>query len=248
MKQFAEHLTRVERVEDEPGLGRTGKPRDAATLVLVDRSAGEPRVLLGRRHERHAFMPGRFVFPGGRVDAEDARMAISGALDPASERRLMLRMRRPTHSRARALALTAIRETFEETGILLGRKADTAAAAPSATWRPFAEAGILPDLSALTFVLRAITPPKRPRRFDTRFFLADRRAVASELPGFTGPEAEFVEIRWLTFAEAEKDNLPSITKIVLVEAKARLEAAAAARRAVPFYYWRGNRFRHEEID
>ena len=248
MNEFAELLTRIEGVEDGPGSGRTGRLRDAATLVLVDRSAGEPRVLLGRRHDRHAFLPGRFVFPGGRVDAEDARMAISGALDPASERRLMQRMRRPTHSRARALALTAIRETFEETGILLGRKNGDAPAAPSAAWRPFAEAGILPDLSALTFVMRAITPPKRPRRFDTRFFLADRRAVARELPGFTGPEAEFVELKWLTFAEAEKDNLPSITKIVLVEAKARLEAGTAAPRAVPFYYWKGGRFHHEEID
>jgi 8-oxo-dGTP pyrophosphatase MutT (NUDIX family) len=67
-------------------------------------------------------MPGRFVFPGGRVDAPDARMPAAAPLDATTERRLMQHVRRPTRARARALVLTAIRETFEETGILLGRK------------------------------------------------------------------------------------------------------------------------------
>ncbi len=240
-------LTRIERVEDGPGSGRTARPRDASTLVLVDRSGSEPRVLLGRRHERHAFMPNRFVFPGGRVDAADARMPIAAPLDAASERRLMEHVRRPTRSRARALALTAIRETMEETGLLLGRKAAGALTAPSPAWSPFTEAGVAPDLSALEFVFRAITPPKRPRRFDTRFFLAERTAVSGELTGAVGPESEFVELKWLTFAEAEKENLPSITKVVLAETAARI-ARGTARPAVPFYYWKSGRFFREEID
>jgi len=246
MNEYAELLTKIERVEDGPGSGRTGRPRDASTLVLVDRSGAEPRVLLGRRHERHAFMPNRFVFPGGRVDAADARMPIAAPLDAASERRLMAHVRRPTRSRARALALTAIRETMEETGLLLGRKFGGALAAPSPAWSPFTEAGVAPDLSALEFVFRAITPPKRPRRFDTRFFLADRSAVGAELKGAVGPESEFVELKWLTFAEAERENLPSITKVVLAETAARI-ARGTARPAVPFYYWKSGRFLREEI-
>jgi 8-oxo-dGTP pyrophosphatase MutT (NUDIX family) len=248
MNEFAELLTRIEAIEDEPHSGRTARPRDAATLVLVDRSASEPRVLLGRRHGRHTFMPDRFVFPGGRVDAEDARMPVAAALDAADERRLMQRMQRPTRSRARALALTAIRETLEETGLILGRKSAEAFAAPAPTWQPFAEAGVRPDLSALTFVFRAITPPKRPRRFDTRFFLADRSAVVGEIGGVVGPDAEFIELKWLTFAEAEHENLPTVTKVVLAETAARLAASASASAPVPFYYWKAGRFHREELN
>jgi 8-oxo-dGTP pyrophosphatase MutT (NUDIX family) len=174
-------------------------------------------------------------------------MSIAAPLDAASERRLMAHVRRPTRSRARALALTAIRETMEETGLLLGRKFGGALAAPSPAWSPFAEAGVVPDLSALEFVFRAITPPKRPRRFDTRFFLAERSAVGAELKGAVGPESEFVELKWLTFAEAEQENLPSITKVVLAETAARV-ARGTARPGVPFYYWKSGRFFREEID
>jgi 8-oxo-dGTP pyrophosphatase MutT (NUDIX family) len=246
MSELAELLTRVEGVEDSRTATRSPRPSDAATLVLVDRSRGEPRVLLGRRHERHAFLPGRFVFPGGRVDAEDARMIAAAELKPEHERLLMQRVRRPSRSRARALALTAIRETFEETGIFLGLKTD-AFVAPSPAWAQFAEAGIQPDLSVLTFVFRAITPPKRPRRFDTRFFVADRSAIAGEIGNVAGPESEFVELKWLTFAQAEKEFLPTVTEVVLAEVAARFAAGAGSHAPVPFYYWKAGRFRREEI-
>lgn len=247
MSDHTELFTRLERLEDGPDSGRTARPRDAATLVLVDRSGSAPRVLLGRRHGRHAFMPDRFVFPGGRVDAEDARMPVAAALADADERRLMLRIRRPTRSRARALALTAIRETLEETGLLLGKKSTEPLVAPTPAWQPFAEAGIRPDLSALTFVFRAVTPPKRPRRFDTRFFLADRGAVAAEIGGVIGPDAEFVELKWLTFAQAEHENLPTVTKVVLAETAARLAGDTTASAPVPFYFWKAGRFHREEL-
>ena len=75
------------------------------------------RVLMGKRHARHRFMPGKFVFPGGRVEPEDRRMAAAGVLDPHVEEKLNARVRRPSPNFARALALAAIRETFEETGL-----------------------------------------------------------------------------------------------------------------------------------
>ncbi len=98
----------------------TIRPKDAATLILLDRSGPKPRVLLGRRHANHKFMPGKFVFPGGRIEAGDRQMNVMGTLDEHCERRLMARTQRPSAMRARALALAAIRETFEETGLLLG--------------------------------------------------------------------------------------------------------------------------------
>ena len=63
------------------------RPRDAATLILLDRAERAPRVLFGKRHDGHAFMPGMFVFPGGSYDAIDGRMKAAGSLDPVSARR-----------------------------------------------------------------------------------------------------------------------------------------------------------------
>src|SRR5712691_1056372 len=98
------------------------RPRDAATLILLDRSGPKPKVLLGRRHHGLAFMPGKFVFPGGRVDLRDREMSVATPLDRRVEAKLMLKVQRPSAAKAQALALAAIRETLEETGLLLGSK------------------------------------------------------------------------------------------------------------------------------
>lgn len=243
MSEFAELLSR----QEPPMRGPYRRPRDSATLILLDGPLASPRVLLGRRNERHVFMPGKFVFPGGRVDAADGRMDAVGALDRESERRLRARMTRPSPVRARAFALAAIRETCEETGCLLAATGDDKVIARFPAWAPFAEAGLRPNLGALTFVARAITPPGRPRRFDTRFFVAHRRDVAAELPGIVGPDAEFVELKWLTFDEARAENSPTITKIVLGEIEARLKLDLSPRLPVPFYFPRRGRMLREEI-
>src|SRR5260370_41895158 len=95
------------------------RPRDAATLILLDRAENEPRVLFGKRHEGHAFMPGMFVFPGGSYDAVDGRMKGAGTLDPLSARRLMQGSPKLNATRARGLALAAIRATCAGTGVLI---------------------------------------------------------------------------------------------------------------------------------
>src|SRR5687767_15056322 len=107
---------------DSPGEHPNRPPRDAATLILLDRSGPSPKVLMGRRHHGHVFMPGKFVFPGGRVDPLDRQMAVGAPLDPRAEAKLMRHLQRPTPAKARGLALAAIRETFEETGLFLGQK------------------------------------------------------------------------------------------------------------------------------
>ena len=70
----AERLTRTMRDQSFPNV----KPRDSATLILIDRAEPVPKVLLGRRHERHRFLPGKFVFPGGRIEPSDRLMAVVG--------------------------------------------------------------------------------------------------------------------------------------------------------------------------
>ena len=135
------------------------RPVDAATLILVDRSGATPKVLVGKRHEKVVFMPGKIVFPGGRVDAADSRIPVAEPIPAALEANLLKGRPKITPSRARALAIAAIRETCEETGLCLGRKHSSVSPALSGSWQPFADAGLLPDPSSLFLITRAITPP-----------------------------------------------------------------------------------------
>jgi 8-oxo-dGTP pyrophosphatase MutT (NUDIX family) len=210
-------------------------PRDAATLILIDRNGPKPKVLLGRRHQGHAFVPGRFVFPGGRVDPNDRSMTVAKPLDPRTEDKLMRHTKRPSAAKARALALAAIRETFEETGLLLGEKRADPPASPAGPWVAFADAKVHPALSEIHFIARAITPPRRPRRYDTRFFAADASAIAHRIDGMVGPDAELVELVWLPLDETKSLDLMIITQLALQDLQARIEAGLDPGLPVPFY-------------
>jgi 8-oxo-dGTP pyrophosphatase MutT (NUDIX family) len=241
MNEFIRRLNELDRDNSS----KTIRPKDAATLILIDRSGPEPKVLLGKRHERLKFMPGKFVFPGGGVDPSDKRMPVAHGLDRAAEARLLQRFQKGSPVRARALALAAIRETCEETGLLLGRRAE-AANIPPGPWEPFARHGVLPDLSAIHFVGRAITPPGRPRRFDARFFTTDASAIAHRIEGVTGPDAELVELVWMPIRDAEKLDMPAVTSVMLEELDARIADGLGHDLPVPFYHTvRGNVMREE---
>jgi 8-oxo-dGTP pyrophosphatase MutT (NUDIX family) len=148
--------------------------------------------------------------------------------------------------RSRALALAAIRETFEETGLLLGTKAYGAPErTPVGPWSVFREHAVFPDLEAMHVVARAITPPGRPRRFDTRFFAVDRQAAAAQVEGIVGPEAELIDVVWVTLAEARSLDLPTITQVILEELEDRLRGGFSPELPVPFYYERHGRFMRE---
>jgi 8-oxo-dGTP pyrophosphatase MutT (NUDIX family) len=226
-----ERLTRVTRDMSHPNQ----RPRDAATMILVDRSGAAPKVLLGRRHARHAFMPDVFVFPGGRRDEADRLLPAEGTLDPRIEARLMRRMGKPSRSKARALALTAIRECFEETGLLVGGRRVGAPDSTGIRWQDFVQNGIQADLSGLHLIARAITPPRRPRRYDTRFFAADADHIRHRVDGVTGPDAELIELVWLPIAEARRLDMPEITGIVLEELEVRINGGMSHDLPVPFY-------------
>ncbi|RWD34356.1 NUDIX domain-containing protein [Mesorhizobium sp.] len=220
------------------------RPRDAATLILLDRKGDEFLVLMGRRHARHAFMPGKFVFPGGRTDPADSRIPVATALQPEEQARLTAGVGRTSPARARAIALSAIRETYEEAGLLIGQKG--AFATTRRDWQGFAEHGVRPSLEALRFVARAITPPNRVRRFDTRFFSAWREDVAVELPD-GGPSNELEELVWLPLAKAREADIPDITRAILEELEKRLVDDPLLRPggSVPFYRLVRNRFVRE---
>lgn len=231
-KLLAERMSKVERDQSFPD----SVPRDAATLMLIDRSGSTPKVLLGRRHASHKFMPGKFVFPGGRIEPVDRLMTAASELDPEAQQKLVERVADPTADFARAFALAAVRETAEETGLLLGLKRDFPPAVPDGIWLEFANANVHPNLGEIHFVARAITPPRRPRRFDTRFLTADASAIAHTIDGIVGPDSELVELTWIPIEEAARLDMPAITGIVLEELLARVEAGMGHGLPVPFYY------------
>ncbi|MBX3520561.1 MAG: NUDIX hydrolase [Xanthobacteraceae bacterium] len=247
MSDVAKQLSERERVKLGPGSGISPKPRDAATLILIDRSGKAPRVLMGKRHHSHKFMPGKYVFPGGRLDAADRAMKPIDELCEACVRRLGQHVVKWTEGRGRALALASIRETAEETGLLIGKEDANGVDSKADAWKPFVSKKIRPSLSALTFVARAITPPKRPKRFDTRFFLADRQAIGAEIGGIVGPDTELVSLDWLTFDDALGVELPNITKVVLKDIAERLKTGEIARPA-PFYFFRNGGFQRKLLD
>lgn len=240
-KVWASRMTNVERDRSFPD----SEPRDAATLMLIDRSGPLPKVLLGRRHHSHKFMPGKFVFPGGRVELHDLAMPAVSELHPDTIEKLNTRVSKPTEEFARGLALAAIRETAEETGLLLGEKGNEPPQTPGEIWTEFAKACVYPDLGNLHFIARAITPPRRPKRYDTRFFTADASAVAHSIEGVVGPDSELVELTWIPIEEAATLDMPTITGVVLEELGARVAAGMAHRLPVPFYFMREQQFCRE---
>jgi len=222
------------------------EPRDAATLMLIDRAdPANPKVLLGRRHADHKFMPGKFVFPGGRIEPFDRKMPAASELHIDAQKKLLTRVADQAPDYARSFPLAAVRETCEETGLILGVKRDAPPQVPGEAWIDFARALVLPDLARIHFIARAITPPRRPKRFDTRFFTADATTIAHTIEGVVSPNSELVEFVWSPIAEAAKLDLPTITSVVLEELNARVAAGMAHDLPVPFYFTKDEKFFRE---
>jgi 8-oxo-dGTP pyrophosphatase MutT (NUDIX family) len=187
-------------------------------------------------------MPNKFVFPGGRVDPADSRVRPVEDLRDDVATLLMDRMRgTPTANRARALAMAAIRETFEETGLAVGRIIDTPQQSKHSDWSAYFSLGVSPALGALDFVARAITPPYRTRRFDTRFFIADAAHIHGD-PSEVRGSGELQGLHWITTKDAQDLDLPNITRTILAEIDERLHLSQSAQRArpVPFIHFRRN--------
>ena len=216
-----------------PAAEAEGPPiRDAATLMLVRRTRAGPEVLMGQRGGAAAFMPEKFVFPGGAVDPDDALLEGDPAPGPETARLLAIEA---DPALARPLLRAAVRELWAETGLMLGRPAPAPAAREApAGWRDFRAAGLVPDLAALRLVFRAVTPPGRPRRFDARFFLADARRIAGAHDDFARAGDELARLQWLTLPSARALPLPFITEVMLAELAA-LFASGGDHRPVPFF-------------
>lgn len=194
--------------EDRQGGTKAPRPKDASTLILYRQGTKRTEILMGERSGKHRFMPNTYVFPGGRVDAVDARVKA------ASEMRddVLTRLTRSgcTVARARGMAIAAIRETFEETGLRLSSSTD-ALPGRSGMWQEFAAGGQGPALDSLDYIVRAVTPPARKMRFNTHFFVADAEKADGTLAG----SGELEDLKWVTVEEALKLNIPLITEYIL---------------------------------
>jgi len=241
VQDFLRRMSMVERDLGHPPV----EPRDAATLILIDRSGREPKVLLGRRNPNAKFMPGKFVFPGGRTEPLDRTMPAVSELHPDAEKKLLTRVKETPADYARGFPLAALRETAEETGLLIGVKRDEPPATPGGLWEEFAKACVHPDLGQFYFVARAITPPGRNRRFDSRFFTTDASSVAHRIEGVVGPDSELVELVWMPVGDAKTLDMPAITGVVLDELANRVAAGMGHDLPVPMYYMQDGRFFRE---
>lgn len=230
---------------------RSQRPRDAATLIIVDQS-GPPRILMGRRRPQQIFLPNKFVFPGGRADKVDRSVPAADELQDGELAKLLLDMKgSPSMARARGLALAALRETYEEAGLLIGREAadqagpklGNGASEDLGHWQGFFGEAVAPSLSPLTFLARAITPPGRPRRYDTRFFIVSASHIAKTVEP---PDDELRDLDWFTIEETRQLDLPNITRAIVEDLNEFLQSStsgnAATDWAVPFYFFRSGSF------
>ncbi len=204
--------------------------RDAATVIVVRDADTRPRILMGQRGARAAFMPNKFVFPGGAVDQADAQISAANPLPDLCRTRLSEDAPRAL---VHALAIAAIRELWEETGLVLGTPGAWPSP-PQPDWAGFAATGHVPDARALQFVFRAITPPGRPRRFDARFFLCDATEIASDPDDFSAASDELSHLQWVPLDDARAFDMPFITEVVLSEVQARLKNPEVPA-GVPFF-------------
>lgn len=216
-----------------PAIVRRGiRPRDAASLVLIDAGSGEPRILMGRRHSRMKFVPDAFVFPGGKLDAGDRGVRAACGFGHLTAR--MMEGAAASRAKAEALAAAAIRETFEETGLLVAAPGDVGIVAGEG-WEPFRERGLAPRLDVLDFVARAITPASSPIRFHARFFAAPAQVASGEVKG----SGELEDLGWYPISEALKLPVIDVTEFVLHEIARRHKGETRSR--IPLYSYRNDK-------
>jgi 8-oxo-dGTP pyrophosphatase MutT (NUDIX family) len=222
-----------------PGMTSNGKKpvpaRPASTVLLLRDGAEGLEVFMVVRHHQIDFASGALVFPGGSVDPGDRAIAegLPGLGGPE----------------AGALRIAAIRETFEECGVLLARPRGAAALVDAARLtaieaahraalcrgeRPFAEIlaaeDLVPATDHLVHFAHWITPASRPKRFDTHFFLAD--APADQLAAHDGGES--VDSVWIRPAQALAETEAGLRKLVFATRLNLMKLAGCATVAAAF--------------
>jgi 8-oxo-dGTP pyrophosphatase MutT (NUDIX family) len=200
------------------------RPRDAASLILLRGEGSRLEVLAGRRPLNVKFMPGVYVFPGGAIDPPDR---IAWSVETGTE------ALGPKLTRA---ARAALRETWEEAGVLIGRPGGRPAAQPARApiEQAYLEGGLMAAMDVLTYVGRAITPSHSFRRFNTRFFLGDGNNVHGE----PAASDELEDVGWHPVGHEAFASFRDVTRFMLARAIALRQGTASGE--APLFYWAKN--------
>ncbi|MFT5133986.1 MAG: 8-oxo-dGTP pyrophosphatase MutT (NUDIX family) [Gammaproteobacteria bacterium] len=175
------------------------RAKDAASIIIYRGRVGAIEVLMGRRRSRASFAPSMYVFPGGALESSDSK--VTTAL-PFNTQGLP---RGATH-RIHELTHTAIRETYEETGLLLGQKGEFAKV-NNPTWVHFHQMGVVPAPHRLAYLGRAITPVESAKRFHARFFVTAFKHFSGSLID-NGELLEFMLEEMKRFLHGERKTTP----------------------------------------
>ena len=214
---------------------RPVRPRDAASLILLRLEGREHRVLVGRRPPEARFLPGRYVFPGGAVEPGDIHARPASALNVDLVESMAVGGK---EMRARSLAMAAVRETFEETGLLLAEPGDVGPVR-SPSWSAMRAQGVAPALQHLAYVGRAITPVPSPIRFHARFFVAD----AQYTTGALGGDSELEDLHWCSVTELARLPTIEVQSFMLAHAIATLTGNDSKATGTPLFTQRaGQRY------
>jgi 8-oxo-dGTP pyrophosphatase MutT (NUDIX family) len=162
---------------------------------------------MGRRHKKARFKPDVYVFPGGMIERSDHVARPVGQLDRSVTAKLAVG---GSHPRAQALAMAAIRETFEETGLIVGSPGDVGTSSDAA-WTSFRNLGVAPALDKLHYLGRAVTPTAQPMRFHARFFSIN----ASEVTGDINPREEVEDLQWVAVDNPKGLDMMQVTQFML---------------------------------
>ncbi|MFT4561928.1 MAG: 8-oxo-dGTP pyrophosphatase MutT (NUDIX family) [Gammaproteobacteria bacterium] len=169
---------------------------------------------MGRRHKKARFKPDVYVFPGGMIERADRRARPHTDLDPTIASKLAVA---DCQARARALAMAAVRETFEETGLLAGTQGDVGPSTDP-SWSSFRQLQLAPDLSKIHYLGRAVTPTDQPMRFHARFFFID----ATQMHGTVTPSDELEDLQWVAVGKPNSLPMMRVTEFMLETLMGRL--------------------------
>lgn len=203
-------------------------PRDAASLVIHRQRRTHHEVLMGRRGARARFRPGVYVFPGGGLERHDYRARPAGGLDGDAAPRMAVAN---SAAKATALAMAAVREAYEEAGLLFGVPGDVGRVSHR-TWEAFRQRERAPDLGELAFIGRAITPAFRPIRFHARFFAVDADLLEGRLAG----DGELEDLRWIRTDRPSGLDMMIVQEMILETLNQRLAGREAPAKCL-FYNW-----------
>ncbi|MGE0483737.1 MAG: NUDIX hydrolase [Gammaproteobacteria bacterium] len=208
------------------------RPRDAASLVIHRQRRTHHEVLMGRRGGKARFKPGVYVFPGGVLERHDYRARPLRGLDDAVPPLLAVG---DSQAKANALAMAAVREAFEEAGLLYGSPGDVGAVGHD-TWAEFRRRELAPDLAALDFLGRAITPSFQPLRFHARFFAVEADRLSGELRG----DGELEDLRWIRLDDTAGFEMMMVQEMILATLGRRLAGQDAPPQRLFFRWGRRN--------